>query len=156
MAQLTDATLYRLLDLMPVARLAVRDADDDPDAMPIVFARVGDTLFSPIDGKPKKTPRLARLDHIRAHPRVTLVLDHYDADWSQLWWLRFEADAVVVHEDYPQWSQAVAALRGKYAQYAETPLFSGAPTMIALARRDIRWWAADSVAGIERWLTAQT
>lgn len=152
MTDLSDATLYRLLDLMPVARLAVRDANDDPDAMPIVFARVGDTLFSPIDGKPKKSPRLARLEHIRGHPRVTLVLDHYEADWSRLWWLRFEADAAVVHEDHAQWPEAVAALRGKYPQYDDTPLFSGPPTMIALVRRSVRWWAAEGMAGIERWL----
>ena len=32
----------------------------------------------------------------RANPRVELLLDEYDADWSRLWWLRIEGEARVV------------------------------------------------------------
>jgi hypothetical protein len=72
---LAPALLARVLDVEPVARLAVLDDDGAPEVMPIVFARVGTTLFSPVDGKPKSHARLARLRHIEAHPRVALVVE---------------------------------------------------------------------------------
>ena len=46
--------------------------------MPIVFVREAGDLWSPVDGKPKRNPRLSRLDAVRAEPRVSLLLDHYD------------------------------------------------------------------------------
>ncbi len=152
MNALPQPLLAAILDRMPVARLAVLDNAERPDAMPIVFARVGTTLFSPIDGKPKKHARLARLEHIRRHPAITLVLDHYAPDWKQLWWLRLEADAGVAVGEHPQWARAVQALQDKYPQYGETALFSGPPTMIVMPWQRVRWWAADGLAGIETWL----
>lgn len=151
-APLSDDMLFAVLDRMPVARLAVTDHRNRADAMPIVFARVGDTLFSPIDGKPKKHPRLARLAHIRANPAVTLVLDHYAADWQALWWIRFEAQAAIAVGSHAQWDAAVAALQQKYPQYATTPLFAGEPTLVVLQRDAIRWWAAAGENGIGAWL----
>lgn len=152
--ELDQAIVQRVLDAMPVARLAVHDHSDRADAMPIVFARVGDSLFSPIDGKPKKNPRLARLAHIRRRPSVTLVLDHYDDDWRNLWWLRVQAQAQVSVGDHPQWDAAVAALKGKYHQYQTTPLFLGEPTLIVMPWSGIKWWAAEGSDGLARWLAA--
>lgn len=151
-ATLAPALLYALLDRMPVARLAIVAEDGAPEALPIVFARVDDTLFSPIDGKPKAHARLARLARIAAEPRVGLVLDHYAADWRELWWLRLRAAAVADDGRHPSFARAVAALSSKYPQYRETPLFKHEPCMIVMRWSDARWWAADGIAGLERWL----
>ena len=149
---LADAVLESVLDRMPVARLAVIDELGHPEVMPIVFARVGRMLFSPIDGKPKKHGRLARLTHIERNARVGLVLDHYAADWQQLWWIRLRAEARIAAGTHAYWDAAVAALRTKYPQYGETALFQREPVMIYLEWSDVRWWAADGVAGLMRWL----
>jgi len=150
---LPSELLADVLDTMPVARLAVIDAAGRPDTMPIVFARVGDWLFSPIDGKPKKHPRLARLAHIRQHPQVTLTLDHYGDDWQSLWWIRLEVEAHIAVGSHACWDEAVTALTDKYPQYQTTPLFLGEPTLIALERQALRWWAASGVDGVANWLS---
>jgi PPOX class probable F420-dependent enzyme len=144
-----------LLDRMPVARLALIDGADCPDVMPIVFARVGRLLFSPIDGKPKRTARLARLAHIERDKRFGLVLDHYAEDWRELWWLRLQGDAEIAAGAHPDWDAAVAALRTKYRQYRTTPLFRAEPVLIVLAWREVRWWAAGGSDAIAQWLAAQ-
>lgn len=151
-AGLAADLLHRVVDRMPVARLALRGAGDRPEALPIVFARVGDTLYSPIDGKPKRAGRLARLDYLERAPAVSLVLDHYAVDWRELWWVKLDAEARIAHARDPAWDAAVAALRTKYPQYATTPLFSGEPTLIVLPWQRVRWWAASGEPGLRRWL----
>lgn len=154
MAALAAPLLEALLDTMPVARLALAGADDRPEALPIVFARVGATLYSPIDGKPKKHGRPARLAHLERRPEVGLTLDHYADDWQQLWWLKLDVRASIVVDDAPGWDAAVAALRSKYPQYRSTPLFSGTPTLVVMPWTRVRWWAAAGEAGLAGWLAA--
>ena len=148
MTTLAPALLERVLDSEAVARLAVIDDAGGPEVMPIVFARVGSLLFSPIDGKPKSHARLARLRHIEAHPRVGLVIDRYAADWRQLWWIRIAATAHIAVGQHPQWDAALAALLAKYPQYQTTPLFLGAPTLICFEALTVRSWAAAGAEGI--------
>ncbi|MGE0483116.1 MAG: TIGR03668 family PPOX class F420-dependent oxidoreductase [Gammaproteobacteria bacterium] len=144
--------LHALLDRVPVARLGLVTADGRPEVLPIVCARVGQTLFSPIDGKPKASTRLARLGHLEREPRVSLVVDHYDANWRSLWWVKLDADADIAEGSHADWEAAVAALRAKYPQYVATPLFVGEPTLIVLPWHRVRWWAADGIAALEKWL----
>lgn len=147
---LPEALLLRLLDQSPVARLALVDKQGYPEALPIVFARVARQLFSPVDGKPKKSVRLARLVHVEREPRVGLVIDRYDADWQQLWWVKLRTRAeVVVDGAHPAWQAAEAALRAKYPQYQDTALFLGVPTMLCFDIVDVRWWAAGGQAALE-------
>lgn len=102
----------------PVARLATVSADGVPHLVPIVFALDGDTIYSAVDGKPKRSRALRRLANIAANPRVSVLVDEYSPDWSQLWWVR--ADGVCsVHDASPA---AVSALTAKYPQYRDVPL----------------------------------
>ena len=79
-----------------VARLATLTADGAPHLVPIVFAVDGDTIYSAVDAKPKRTTALTRLAHIAADPRVCLLADHYAENWSQLWWVRADGAARVL------------------------------------------------------------
>ena len=153
---LAPALLAQLLDHEPVARLALLDDAGEPQVMPIVFARVGTQIFSPVDGKPKSHARLARLRHIEAHPRVALVIDRYAADWQQLWWVRIAADAYIAGIQHPAWAAAVRALESKYPQYQTTPLFLSEPTMICFEPLAVRAWAAAGPDGIADSLAADT
>jgi PPOX class probable F420-dependent enzyme len=63
--------------------------DRGVDAVPVVFVRHGDDLVIPIDTvKAKGRARLQRLRNLDADARCVLLVDHYDDDWSQLWWVR--------------------------------------------------------------------
>jgi PPOX class probable F420-dependent enzyme len=99
----------------PVARLATIRPDGSPRVVPICFALDGNTLYSAVDEKPKRTRRLARLDDIGRDPRVEVVIDRYDDDWSQLWWVRLRGRAQVVEHD----DRALELLCAKYPQYRE-------------------------------------
>ncbi len=130
--ELEREAIERILGEWPVARLATLAPDGRPELVPIVFARSGGALWSPIDGKPKRGGELARVRNVRRDSRVSLLLDHYDADWSKLWWLRIQGEAEVVTGDSAEARAAAEALRAKYPQYARgvTPLFAGPPTLI--------------------------
>jgi PPOX class probable F420-dependent enzyme len=101
-----------------VGRLASIDGDGRPHVVPICFAMDGSRVVSVVDAKPKRTMQLRRLDNVRRTPDVQLIVDHYDEDWSSLWWVRISGRASVVehgaaHED------AVDLLVDKYRQYQE-------------------------------------
>ncbi len=80
--------------------------------MPIVFAVLGDRVYSVVDAKPKRTRALRRLANVRENPAVALLVDHYDdADWSSLWWVRAEGQARVLGPDELEARRAIALLR---------------------------------------------
>ena len=67
------------------------------DAVPVVFAVDGERILLPVDTvKPKSTTRLQRLANLADDPRCVLLVDHYDEDWSTLWWVRVHGTATVV------------------------------------------------------------
>lgn len=115
----------RLIGDEAVARLAtmrpgVDGRPSEVDLVPIVFAVSGDRLVSAVDHKPKATVRLRRLDNIRALPRVTVLVDHYEADWDRLWWVRVRGDARVI-TDGPDQHAAIGELVARYPQYRDRP-----------------------------------
>jgi len=105
----------------PVARLATVTPDGRPHVVPIVFALDGDVVYTAVDGKPKSSARLQRLANIEANPRVSILVDHYADDWSQLWWVRADGTAAV-WSDGPECERGLELLRAKYPQYQEVPL----------------------------------
>lgn len=121
-----------------VARLATVSADGVPHLVPVVFAMHGDTVYTAVDGKPKSTTALRRLANIAANPNVSLLVDHYDDDWTQLWWVRADGTASIHHDDAVA-SSGRDLLSAKYAQY-QTVSLSGP----VIAVQPTRWsdWAA--------------
>ena len=116
----------------PVAVLSTVGADGVPHVVPVGFAVVGDVLYTAVDAKRKSTHRLRRLANIAANPRVSLLVDHYDADWTQLWWARADGVAVV-HDGGEEMAAGYAALRGKYPQYDRVAL-DGPVVTVAVTR----------------------
>ena len=97
-----------------VARLATVRPDGRPHVVPVCFVLAGDAIYTAVDAKPKSTRALRRLDNVRANPHASLIVDHYDDDWSQLWWVRVDGRARVVDDDH-----AIDLLVAKYPQYVE-------------------------------------
>ena len=115
-----------------VGRLATVRPDGGPHVVACCFAVQGDRLWTAVDAKPKTTTRLQRLDNIRAHPRASLLVDHYEEDWDALWWVRVDGAAAILDDD-AEHDEAVAALVAKYHQYT-TAAPRGAVIAIAIER----------------------
>ncbi|MFI9580591.1 TIGR03668 family PPOX class F420-dependent oxidoreductase [Streptomyces sp. NPDC052236] len=101
-----------------VARLATVSGSGVPHLVPITFAVDDDLVCFAIDHKPKSTWDLRRLRNIHENDRVSAIVDHYDDDWSQLWWARADGHAEVVERGKRR-SRLVELLQTKYAQYRE-------------------------------------
>jgi len=105
---------------VPVLRLATVDERGVPHLIPVTFAIDRGTLYTAVDHKPKTSRDLKRLANIRANPHVTLLADHYEDDWSALWWVRLDGHARVI--DSPQEMAApIGLLAERYDQYRERP-----------------------------------
>jgi PPOX class probable F420-dependent enzyme len=113
--------MRRLADGARVARMATIDPDGRPNTVPVVFALDGDTLYSSIDDKPKRTLQVRRLDNIKRNPdKVAVLIDHYEEDWPEVWWVRLRGSARVI-EDGPERDRALELLARRYTQYDEMP-----------------------------------
>ena len=123
------------VDAERVARLATVGADGRPHVVPICFALDGDTLYTAVDEKPKSTRKLRRLANIEANPWVEVVIDHWDEDWSRLWWVRLAGAARIVERD----ARAVELLQAKYEQYRATP--PEGPFVVVTILRRSEWRA---------------
>jgi PPOX class probable F420-dependent enzyme len=119
----------------PVAVLATVDADSVPHVVPVVFAVSGGVVYTAVDAKRKTTRRLRRLANIAVNPRVTMLVDHYDDDWSQLWWVRADGLAEV-HHSGEQMAIGYAVLRRKYLQYERIALDGPVVTV------DVKRWSS--------------
>jgi len=122
-----------------VARLATADASGRPHLVPIVFAVADQTIYSAVDAKPKRTTALRRLANVSANPAVAVLVDHYEDDWDNLWWVRADGTGRVLTPGEPEAAGAVALLAARYPQHRSSP-----PTGPVLAVDVIRWsgWAA--------------
>ena len=99
-----------------VVRLATVNGAGRPHLVPTVCAVMGDTVYSAVDSKPKRTTALARLDNVAAHPQVCLLADHYAEDWSTLWWVRADGRGRVLELSTPEAARAAALLGARYPQ----------------------------------------
>jgi PPOX class probable F420-dependent enzyme len=120
-----------------VARLATVDATGRPHVVPVCFAIVGDTLYTAVDEKPKRTRRLQRLANIEANPVVEVLIDHYEDDWSRLRWVRLRGTARIVEDPH-----AVELLAAKYPQYREQP--PAGPVIAVTIEERSEWTASPS------------
>lgn len=121
------------------ATLATIGPDGRPRLVPVCFVLIDDVVWSPLDEKPKSVDdvrSLARVRDILERQTVTLLVDDWSEDWSQLGWVRIDGRAAVVESE----PMAVAALRAKYPQYADHDLESR--PMIRIEIEGVRSWAA--------------
>lgn len=103
-----------------------------------MFAVEGDTIYSAVDRKPKRSTTLRRIENARVRPDVTILVDHYDEDWRQLWWIRVRGRARVL-DDGEERTHALALMQEKYPQYSSEP--PDGP-VLAVDVTDVRSWSA--------------
>ncbi|MDH3518320.1 MAG: TIGR03668 family PPOX class F420-dependent oxidoreductase [Acidimicrobiia bacterium] len=100
-----------------VAVLSTINEDGTPHLVPITFAVTSAAILTAVDEKPKSTTALRRLANIARDPRVTLLADAYDDDWSKLWWARADGLAAITTEPPAGLTELVA----RYSQYQDRP-----------------------------------
>ena len=129
-----------------VARLATIDPGGRPHLVPIVFVLDGETLYTAVDGKPKRSHRLRRIENARDRPDVVVLVDHYEDDWTQLWWVRLRGRArVLVNGEEAE--RALRLLNVKYEQYrSDGP---GSP-VLAVDISDWYGWESSGTAEASR------
>jgi PPOX class probable F420-dependent enzyme len=133
-----EARMRQLVATARVGRLATLAPGRRLHLVPICFALDGDVLYSAVDEKPKRSRRLQRMENVRAHPEVAVLVDHYEEDWSRLWWVRLRGRGRVV-EDGPGLEPAFRLLAEKYEQYQERP---PPGPVLAIVIDEWRGWSA--------------
>ena len=103
-----------------VGHLATVTSDNRPHLVPCCFVLDGDIVYSAIDAKPKSSRNLRRLQNLMLNSAASLLVDHYEEDWTKLWWVRVDGDGRTVDDD-PERGRALDLLRAKYAQYEHAP-----------------------------------
>ena len=138
---LSDAPAWavEMLRAARVGRLATAAASGQPHAVPVCFAVIAERVYWAVDAKPKRTRELRRLRNIAENPRVSLVVDAWDEDWSRLWWVMVEGRAAVVG-DSAERAAAIAALVAKYPQYAAMDLPATAGAVVAITPERVLAW----------------
>lgn len=116
--------------------LATVHAERGVDAVPVVFVVHDGDIVIPVDAvKPKSGRRLQRLVNLEHDPRCVLLVDHYDDDWSDLWWVRLHGRATEV----PPSDAHLAALAAAHPPYrAEGSVTS----VLVLTPTQLTGWAA--------------
>src|SRR5579864_4084183 len=132
----------RKLEEARVARLATLDTRAGPHIVPVCFAYDGKVFYTAIDRKPKRVApkRLARVKNIRAAPRVALLIDKYEEDWAQLWYVLIRGKAKLIPiSQHKERAWAIRKLRAKYPQYAGTMLADDAPIIRISPEQTTSW-----------------
>lgn len=123
-----------------VARLASLDPRGRLHLVPVCFSLDGERILSAVDDKPKRSLLPQRLANVRAHPDVTLLVDHYEERWERLWWVRLRGTARVL-EAGTERERALDLLAEKYEQYARA---RPPGPVLAVELEEWRGWSAST------------
>ncbi|MBO9307561.1 TIGR03668 family PPOX class F420-dependent oxidoreductase [Thermomicrobium sp.] len=127
------------LEQQRVGHLATVSRGGEPHVVPVCYAVADDTIYTPIDEKPKQPGRtLRRVRNIEETGRAALVVDRYDEDWTQLGWVLLRGRAELLAPGSPEQARAVELLRQRYPQYRTMRLET--QSMIALRIERVSVW----------------
>jgi PPOX class probable F420-dependent enzyme len=116
------------------ARVGTVDERGRTHLVPIVFVIDGDTLYSATAAGPRLVKRLRNLQR---DPRVAILVDAYDEDWSKVWWVRMRGHGRSI-EDGPERDHALRLLWERYPQFRSIPPSEAAGPVMAV---DIEEWS---------------
>ena len=112
-----EAEIRRRLGEARVARLATIGSGGRAHIVPICFVLDVDDIYFAVDHKPKRTSDLQRLRNIASNAGVAVLVDHYEEDWTRLWWARADGSARVLPAGAAT-EHAIDLLATRYEQYA--------------------------------------
>jgi len=124
-----------------VARLATADKNGQPHVIPFCYAFDGKHFYFVVDEKPKRQTGkpLKRIRNMLENPQVSLVIDDYSDDWTQLAYVLVTGSAQLV-ADENEYNVALTLLRGRYPQYRVMPLSFLHNTMVRIEPKKVLAW----------------
>lgn len=132
----------RIADLPPAVRaildsarrgvLSTIDRRGGVHSVPVCFAVDDDEIITPVDHKPKRGRKLARVQNVEANPRATLLIDRWDEDWTRLGWVMIRGRARLEEP-----GERARVLVGRYDQYRDQPPPTG---LIVVRPEHVAWW----------------
>jgi PPOX class probable F420-dependent enzyme len=136
-------TVAGFISAARVGHLGTADASGQPLVVPVCYAFDGEALYSAVDAKPKsRDPQdLKRIRNIRENARVSVVIDHYDEDWSRLRYVMLQGRADLL-TDGPEFSRGIDLLLAKYPQYRVMGLSREAGMMIRVRPARVTEWSS--------------
>ena len=139
--QLSYASVRDFLVAERVARLATADKSGAPHVIPICFWFDGGQVYFAIDEKPKRRRglELKRMRNIAENPRVALVIDHYEDDWSQLAYVMIRGTATMV-DDNEEYLLVLRNLRDKYRPYRTMQLSRDRNPLVRINPERVNLW----------------
>ena len=132
MAAMAEQEARRRFADAPVAVLSSFGPDGEPHLVPVTFVLDGGLLLSAVDAKPKRSTSLKRHANLAADPRAALLAQHWEDDWSRLWWVRADGRARLL-DDVQHVARVARLLQEKYPQYA-TVAVSGPVIEVSVER----------------------
>jgi PPOX class probable F420-dependent enzyme len=134
-------TLTTLVQGHRIGHLASVDAQAVPHIVPVCFVYDGVAIYSAIDHKPKRTSGygMKRIQNIVQNPQVAFLVDHYEEDWPQLYYVLIRGTATIL-EDGPERQRALTMLEAKYPQYRARHLAGSAGLVIKILPMSVRHW----------------
>jgi PPOX class probable F420-dependent enzyme len=139
--QLSQPSVREFLIAERVARLATADKSGAPHVIPICFWFDGGQVYFAIDEKPKRRRglELKRMRNIAENPRVALVIDHYEDDWSQLAYVMIRGTATIV-DDNEEYLLVLRNLRDKYRPYRVMQLSRDRNPLVRINPERVNLW----------------
>jgi hypothetical protein len=86
--------------------------------------------------KPKGDKRLRRVENLLADRRASLLIDHRDDDWSELWWVRVDLEFDGMERPADSWRSRLGI---KYSQYRSEGTIDA---LLMFTIRSILGWTA--------------
>jgi len=131
-----------------VGRLGTADRSGQPMVVPICYAFDGEALYSAVDAKPKTAApaALRRIRNIQDNPRVSVVIDRYEENWSRLEWVIIQGEADLLTEG-DAFARGASLLLAKYPQYRAMGLAAERGLMIRVRPARVRHWRAGGDPG---------
>ncbi len=141
--RLKEPSVREFIEAARIAHFATTSGAGEPHNIPLCFWFDGARFYFVIDEKPKRKGGTAikRMKNIAANPRVALVIDHYDEDWTRLAYVLVHGDAKIV-DDEAEYMLAIQHLRHKYAQYRAMQLTREKNPAIRIEPTRIHAWGA--------------
>ena len=128
-----------------VARFATADLGGQPHVVPICYAVSNDTAYFTIDEKPKRSTYkpLKRIRNLQHNPRVALVVDRYDEDWTRLGWVMIQGEATVLNSG-KEHGKAQRLLTARYPQLDEMQI-GELPVIAIRIKHVVSWGKLDTI-----------
>tara|TARA_Y100000758_G_scaffold284821_1_gene234506 strand:- start:168 stop:593 length:426 start_codon:yes stop_codon:yes gene_type:complete len=127
---------------LQVARLSTVTPSGNPHTVPICFALSGnDTIYTPIDAKPKKDIRkpLERINNITNNEEVVVLFDKYSENWDELAYVMAKGKAKVVSDEQEN-LLAARLLGNRYIQYREQNYLPRGAMIVGITVYDYTSW----------------